>query len=75
VAGQDGLSARTTHHALQAGRQLGDSDSIALGGYKSFSFTITAPSAPGFYAYHWRMMQVGVGFFGELSDLVVIHVT
>ena len=33
-----------------------------------FSITITAPSDTGYYAIQWRMVEEGVGWFGESSD-------
>ena len=43
---------------------LGDTDSIAPGQSKAFSFTMTAPSASGIYTTDWRMLQENVQWFG-----------
>jgi hypothetical protein len=39
-----------------------------------FTFSITAPSAPGDYNFQWRMVQDPIEWFGELTPRVVIHV-
>ena len=39
-----------------------------------FTFNIIAPATPGSYNFQWRMVQEGLGFFGELSPNVVIQV-
>jgi len=38
------------------------------------TWTITAPSSPGTYNFQWRMLNVGVEWFGALSDNVVVTV-
>jgi Ig-like domain-containing protein len=38
----------------------------------TFTFAIVAPTAPGRYHFQWRMVQDGVGWFGQATaDLVV----
>lgn len=53
---------------------LDDSDSIAPGQSKTFTFTITikTPAAGGSYNFQWRMLKEGVEWFGEptLSRLI-----
>jgi PKD repeat protein len=41
----------------------------------TFTFTITAPSARGTYAFQWQMVRDGVAWFGDLSPLIHITVT
>ena len=47
---------------------------IFPGQFAQFNLTLTAPSAPGTYAYQWRMVQEGVEWFGEFTPPVVITV-
>ena len=47
---------------------LGASDSIAPGQDKVFTWTVTAPAAPGTYNFQWRMVREGVAWFGDLSS-------
>ncbi len=42
-------------------------DNIGPGGIKTFSFTITAPAAPGQYYFQWQMLREGVSWFGTKS--------
>jgi uncharacterized membrane protein len=44
---------------------LAANESIASGQSKTFSFEITAPKTPGTYNFQWRMVQDGVGWFGD----------
>jgi hypothetical protein len=38
----------------------------------TFTFAIVAPTAPGRYHFQWRMVQDGVGWFGQATaDMVV----
>jgi beta propeller repeat protein len=39
---------------------------VAAGGTVKFEFDVTAPSAPGLYACHWRMAK-GSRYFGEVA--------
>ena len=39
-----------------------------------FTFNLTAPSTEGIYDFQWRMVQDGVEWFGEKSDLFSISV-
>ena len=50
-------------------------NTVAAGESATFSFTVTAPSAPGRYDFQWRMIQDGVGWFGEFTSNVVVQVT
>ncbi|HEX7184020.1 MAG TPA: NBR1-Ig-like domain-containing protein [Thermoanaerobaculia bacterium] len=54
---------------------LSSGDSVAPGQQKTFTFNITAPSAPGSYNFQWRMVHEGVEWFGAFSTNVVIQVT
>jgi len=38
---------------------------IFRGRPKTFTLALQAPATPGFYTNHWRMLQEGVGWFGE----------
>jgi hypothetical protein len=49
--------------------------SVSPGSEVTFSFNITAPSSAGPYNFQWRMLQVGVGYFGAPSTNVSINVT
>src|SRR5688572_14204235 len=40
----------------------------------TFAFSIVAPKAAGRYHFQWRMVQDGVGWFGEPSDDVIVQV-
>jgi hypothetical protein len=53
---------------------LDPSDSIAPGQRKTFTFEITAPSKPGLYPFQWRMVREGVGWFGQHTRNLMIHV-
>jgi hypothetical protein len=48
--------------------------SVAPGQAAVFSWTVTAPTAPGSYNFQWRMLNVGVEWFGEQSTNVVVSV-
>jgi hypothetical protein len=41
---------------------LGAAETVAAGASKTFTFSITAPVAPGIYANNWRMANNNVGF-------------
>lgn len=40
----------------------------------TFAFWVVAPTTPGRYHFQWRMVQDGVGWFGEPSDDAVVQV-
>jgi hypothetical protein len=44
---------------------LAASETIAPGASRTFDFTVRAPSAPGTYAFSWRMSSNAVGRFGD----------
>jgi hypothetical protein len=44
------------------------------GAEATFTFAIVAPTAPGRYHFQWRMVQDGVGWFGQASADVVVTV-
>ncbi len=47
---------------------------VAPGQRKNFSFTIEAPTTPGWHEFHWQMLQEYVEWFGESSTPVGIQV-
>ena len=53
---------------------LAPGDSIAPGQSKTFSFDITAPSAPGSHNFQWRMVHDTVDWFGDFTQNVLIEV-
>jgi hypothetical protein len=53
---------------------LGAGESVAPGQQKTFSFTVTAPSATGTYNFQWRMLQEGMAWFGGASANVAVAV-
>ena len=50
-------------------------DAVAPGAETTFAFAVVAPKAPGRYHFQWRMVQDGVGWFGESTQDVVVQVT
>ena len=54
---------------------FGANENIAPGQQKTFTWTVTAPSAAGTYNFQWRMVQEGVTWFGAESPNVVVTVT
>lgn len=55
---------------------LASGETVAPNATKTFSFTITAPSTAGTYAFpQWRMVQDGIGYFGTSSPALTITVT
>ncbi|MDD5542142.1 MAG: NBR1-Ig-like domain-containing protein [Acidobacteriia bacterium] len=52
---------------------LSSSDAIAPGASKTFTFTVVAPSAPGYYNFQWQMMQNSISF-GDATPNVVVGV-
>ncbi|MEY4731244.1 MAG: hypothetical protein RL681_190 [Candidatus Parcubacteria bacterium] len=50
------------------------SGDIAPQATSTFSFTVTAPTAPGQYNFQWRMVRESVAWFGEFSPNIVINV-
>ncbi|XXF76244.1 PKD domain-containing protein [Myxococcaceae bacterium GXIMD 01537] len=47
---------------------------IAPGATSTFQFPVTAPKAPGAYAFQWMMVQEGVDWFGGMTSLLNISV-
>jgi len=47
---------------------------VQPGAEVTFAFTVVAPETPGRYHFQWQMTQDGVGWFGELSEDVVVQV-
>lgn len=54
--------------------QLATGDTIKPGEEKTFTFSVTAPSAAGWYNLHWRMLKEGVAWFGDLSANRIVQV-
>jgi hypothetical protein len=48
--------------------------SVAPGENAVVTWTVTAPATPGSYNFQWRMLNVGVEWFGERSANVVVNV-
>jgi hypothetical protein len=40
----------------------------------TFDCSVTAPATPGTYHFQWRMSQDNLGWFGEISPLIIITV-
>lgn len=47
---------------------------VAPGSFVTFTFNVTAPSVPGVYNFRWRMLQEGVQWFGDVTDIVPVTV-
>ncbi len=47
---------------------------VAPNGEVNFVFTVRAPSTPGTYNFQWRMLRVGVAWFGQFSPNLSITV-
>lgn len=47
---------------------------VAPGQTASFTFNVTAPSAPGIYTFQWQMLQEGVTWFGAITPTVSVTV-
>ncbi len=54
--------------------ELGNSDVIAPGESKIFTFDITAPTENNIYRFQWKMIQEGEAFFGEKTKNRLINV-
>jgi hypothetical protein len=52
-----------------------DDDAITTNQQKTFQFRLVAPSTPGVYNFQWRMLQEGVGWFGETTPNITIVVS
>ena len=50
-------------------------NSVAPGASVTFSFSARAPATAGSYNFQWRMIQDGVGLFGDASANTVVAVT
>jgi hypothetical protein len=48
--------------------------SVAPGQTKNFQFTVKAPTTPGSYNFQWRMLRLGVEWFGERTQNVLVNV-
>jgi Zn-dependent metalloprotease len=48
------------------------SGNVAPGANHTFTFTVTAPSAPGTHNFQWRMLREGVTWFGSTSPNVAV---
>ncbi len=47
---------------------------VAPGATATFNFTVTAPLAAGNYNFQWRMVQEGIGWFGDTAPNVAVAV-
>jgi Ig-like domain from next to BRCA1 gene len=47
---------------------------VPPGGQVTFSFNVTAPSWGGSYGFQWRMLQNGIGWFGDTTPNVFVGV-
>jgi hypothetical protein len=47
---------------------------VAPGQEAVVTWTVSAPTTPGNYNFQWRMLNVGVEWFGPLSTNVVVNV-
>jgi hypothetical protein len=47
---------------------------VSPGQVATFQFAVTAPGAPGTYAFQWRMLEEGVTWFGDLTPLIHVSV-
>ena len=43
-------------------------------GTVAFSFNVTSPATPGTYGFQWRMLQEGVQWFGDVTDMIDVTV-
>lgn len=50
-------------------------ESVAPSRTATFHFNVTAPSAPGAYAFQWRMLREGVSWFGDAGQSASVQVT
>jgi hypothetical protein len=48
--------------------------SVAPGASTSFTFTVTAPAAPGTHNFQWRVLRENVEWFGDFSPNVAVTV-
>jgi len=53
---------------------LSPAESIAPDAEKTFTFNITVPTAEGVYSFQWEMMQEGVEWFGDESNIKSIRI-
>jgi hypothetical protein len=73
--GQYVLGAQNPHENLNWGSsRISLSTTVAPGQSAVFSWTVTAPSVAGSYNFQWRLLNIGVEWFGELSANVVVDV-
>lgn len=49
-------------------------DNVSQGAHHTFTFTVTAPSSPGYYNFQWRMLAEGFYWFGAYTPNVSIQV-
>ncbi|HEV2844339.1 MAG TPA: NBR1-Ig-like domain-containing protein [Thermoanaerobaculia bacterium] len=47
---------------------------VPPGGQVTFNFNVTAPSWGGSYGFQWRMLQNGIGWFGDFTPHVFVAV-
>jgi len=59
-----------------AGRQSLDiNQTVSYGQQKTFTFNVTAPTAPGIYNFQWQMLRSTSTLFGLPTTNVVVTVT
>ncbi|MGH9365955.1 MAG: NBR1-Ig-like domain-containing protein, partial [Thermoanaerobaculia bacterium] len=54
--------------------EIAAGESIGPGQSKTFTYTVTAPAAPGIYAFQWRMLREQVEWFGDFTTYVAVTV-
>jgi hypothetical protein len=77
TAGSYQLGAQNPHDNSNWGSSrvnLSGADNVANGEQKTFTWTVTAPSTTGTYNFQWRVLNVGVEWFGDLSTNVPVLV-
>lgn len=55
--------------------KLLETESIAPGQEKTFTFNVTAPTTPGTYDFQWKMIREGIEWFGNFTARLSITVT
>jgi len=75
IPGQYALGPQSPHDNNNWGSsRISFANSVTTGQEAVFSWTVTAPSIAGTYNFQWRMLNIGVAWFGELSQLVPVLV-
>jgi hypothetical protein len=75
VPGQYVLGAQNPHENQNWGAsRINLASSVAPGENAVITWTVTAPPTAGAYDFQWRLLNIGVEWFGDLSANVVIDV-